>query len=377
VANKSAVSLEDAIGLMDAHVRAVAPKYLPIASAVGKRSVEALSARLQVPPVTLAAENGFGVWVPEAEDLAGPQCAFPISRDAPLLDQCAPLPDGVNAVVPERDVRLRRGQRIAERAVKPGDATLQPGSSLTSGQPIIGAGDLITLRTAYIAEMAGVHHASVRMPMIDVIFNSFSNPTPSDSFVRLVANETGRRGAVIGSVQFAGGDGALLADALSQSAADIILVVGGTSAGPQNTTVPTLRSVGRILFHGVKLDPGGTTSLAEVAGRPVIALPGCIPDLLAASATIMRQISLKAIGRPVHEAETREARLAASLPASGSVVRAHFGHFRDGVFEQIDLSHSYSAEIAHMNGLVVLPAKARARPAGSKVEVMKLRSAAG
>jgi molybdopterin biosynthesis enzyme len=127
----------------------------------------------------------------------------------------------------------------------------------------------------------------------------------------------------------------------------------------------------------VKLNPGGATCLAEVAGRPVIALPDCIPDLLAASATIMRPISLKAIGRPVHEPETRDAKLATALPASGPVARAHFGHFHDGVFEQFDLCHSYSAEIAHVNGIVVMPAKSRARPAGSKVEIMKLRSAAG
>ncbi|MGL5138349.1 MAG: molybdopterin-binding protein, partial [Beijerinckiaceae bacterium] len=306
--NKSSVSIEEAVRLIDTHVRPVRPRYLPLARAVGRRAVEALFARRQVPSAAIAAQRGFGVWAKDVGDLAETACNFIVPRDAPVMNREASLPEDVNAVLPLETLALRRGQHVAQRAIRPGDGVILAGSVFRTGDEIVGAGKLITLQAAYIAELAGVNQAYVRMPVLDVVFNSAHNPSPNDAFVRIVADEVTRRGGVLGSLQFAGGDTTQLGEALANSSADVVYVIGGTGSGPVDTTISALKGAGRMIFHGVRMDPGGTTSLAEIADRPVLALPGCIPDMPAANAAITRQVSLKCMERAVHAADTMEAR---------------------------------------------------------------------
>jgi molybdopterin molybdotransferase len=373
VANRNRISVDEAVKLVARHVRPVRPKFLPLARAVGRRTADPVLARRPVPAVPLAAENGFGVWAKEIEELSETACAFVVPRSAPVIIREAPLPEEVNAVLPVEATTLKRGQRLLQRAVKPGDGVILPGSLLQPGDEILAAGKNITLLAAHMAELAGVNEVHVRMPLIDVVFNSTQNPSPNDSFIRIVADEVSRRGGVLGSVQVAGGDVALLKDALALSSADMVYVIGGTRDGASGTTIQALESVGQMIFRGVRMEPGGTTSLALVDGRPVLALPCCLPDLLAANAILTRHVSLVAAGRPTHPADTREARLAAGVPASGGHARVYFGCLEDSVFEILETPHSLSPGFSRVNAMVVAPAGARARASGGKIAVLKVR----
>ncbi|MGL5139327.1 MAG: hypothetical protein ACRC7G_16330, partial [Beijerinckiaceae bacterium] len=81
--------------------------------------------------------------------------------------------------------------------------------------------------------------------------------------------------------------------------------------------------------------------------------------------------------RAVHAADTMEARLAAAVPASGNRARVYFGRLDEGVFEQLDTPHSYSAAMAQINAMFIANEGARGRAAGSRIAVMKVRGTRG
>jgi molybdopterin molybdotransferase len=83
---------------------------------------------------------------------------------------------------------------------------------------------------------------------------------------------------------------AALAQALERS--DCVLISGGSSIGLRDLTVQVLESLpeSRILAHGVAISPGKPTILAEVAGKPVLGLPGQVTSA---------QIVLLVFGQPL------------------------------------------------------------------------------
>lgn len=58
------------------------------------------------------------------------------------------------------------------------------------------------------------------------------------------------------------------------SAADLILINAGSSAGSKDYTAGILKETGEVLVHGVAMMPGKPTILGVVNGKPVIGIPG-------------------------------------------------------------------------------------------------------
>ncbi|MBY0457964.1 MAG: hypothetical protein K2V38_11540, partial [Gemmataceae bacterium] len=69
--------------------------------------------------------------------------------------------------------------------------------------------------------------------------------------------------------------------------ADVVLVSGGTSVGPEDHVPAAVAGLGELAVHGVALKPGGPTGVGFVGGKPVFLLPGnptaclCAYDLFA------------------------------------------------------------------------------------------------
>jgi molybdopterin molybdotransferase len=78
--------------------------------------------------------------------------------------------------------------------------------------------------------------------------------------------------------------------ALCQSAADAVLISGGSSVGTEDFAAEVLAEVGELCLHGISMRPGGPTGLGFLGGRPVFLLPGnpvaclCAYDLFAGHA---------------------------------------------------------------------------------------------
>jgi len=56
--------------------------------------------------------------------------------------------------------------------------------------------------------------------------------------------------------------------------ADVVLVNAGSSAGSEDYTADVIRTLGKVLVHGVATKPGKPVILGEVKGKPVVGVPG-------------------------------------------------------------------------------------------------------
>lgn len=55
---------------------------------------------------------------------------------------------------------------------------------------------------------------------------------------------------------------------------DMILIVGGSSAGSEDFAREVIASVGRVMVHGVAMMPGKPTVIGEINGKPAFGIPG-------------------------------------------------------------------------------------------------------
>jgi molybdenum cofactor cytidylyltransferase len=68
-----------------------------------------------------------------------------------------------------------------------------------------------------------------------------------------------------------------LADAVAQAPGEIVLILTGSATSDRNDVGPAalIAAGGRLTRFGMPVDPGNLLFLGDIAGRPVIGLPGC------------------------------------------------------------------------------------------------------
>jgi molybdopterin biosynthesis enzyme len=74
---------------------------------------------------------------------------------------------------------------------------------------------------------------------------------------------------------------------------DLLLLAGGSHHGPRCLGLDALLAAGKVALAGVGLEPGGSLSVGEVAGRPVLCIPGTLPDVLTAFVLFARPLAHK------------------------------------------------------------------------------------
>jgi molybdopterin biosynthesis enzyme len=77
-------------------------------------------------------------------------------------------------------------------------------------------------------------------------------------------------------------DAASIALAFDASACDLLITIGGSGVGRTDATVAALAARGKVIAHGIALQPGRTTAVGRIGTTPVIALPGAPDQALAA-----------------------------------------------------------------------------------------------
>lgn len=77
------------------------------------------------------------------------------------------------------------------------------------------------------------------------------------------------------------------------SQVDILLLVGGSHSGARCLALDVIASTGEVAISGLEMTPGGNTSCGRVNERPVFALPGSLPDVLAGLVLLVRPLAHK------------------------------------------------------------------------------------
>jgi len=331
--------MERLLSIRDEVVRAVAPvaaEDVPLAAALGRYLAADALARVQAPPHTCSAMDGYAVRAADvaracelpvvATIYAGDVPGRPLARaEAARIFTGATLPAGADAVVREEATRPA-GERVAFLdAAREGENVRRAGEDVARGALALGAGVRIGARQAALLGAVGIASVSVRrQPRVAIVSTGdevISGRTPDSNGAALEGLV-----AAIGAVpeRRAVGDRleavvAALSGALES--ADAVVTVGGVSVGERDHVPAALARLGAdVRVHGVPMKPGKPFLFALAGGKPVFGLPGSPSACLVAFEVFARPALLALCGAARRERLAIPVRLAE--PAAGRPGRA-------------------------------------------------------
>jgi putative molybdopterin biosynthesis protein len=84
----------------------------------------------------------------------------------------------------------------------------------------------------------------------------------------------------------------------------VVLIVGGSSAGSEDFARNVIEQLGEVLVHGVTIMPGKPVVIGKVAHKPVIGIPGYPVSAIIAFEQFVRPLICGLLGQPEPERET-------------------------------------------------------------------------
>lgn len=393
---------------MRAHVLArCAPlpaEEVPLIAAVGRVLAGELRAQRDLPAYDNSAMDGLGVRV---ADVAGASESTPVALrvgatslpggvDPGRLVQGqgirvmtgAPIPDGVEAIVMREacdETRVGEGIIAVREAPAPAQHIRRRGEDVRAGDVVGRVGDVVTpARLNLLLASGHVTAPVVRRPRVAVL--------ASGDELREVGEPAGERDvinsnahAIAGACRLLGCDVTLLGiarDSLASHEAkidearghDVLLTIGGVSAGTHDFVRPALLARGAALVaHKVAMRPGKPLAWATLGDTRVLGLPGNPVSALVSFTLFVAPALRSLMGWRVVLPVSEQALLLDEITKKpGIEVYARAQRTPAGVRSlEKQGSHQVSA-LAEADVLVVVPRDVERLPAGTKVRCLLL-----
>ncbi|MFZ6181698.1 gephyrin-like molybdotransferase Glp [Nannocystis pusilla] len=300
--------LADALALLRGRAVRLAAEVVPLAAAFGRVLAGDVLAPIDVPGYVRAAVDGYAL---RGEDSFGatidaplvlpvrgdslPGRPFPAALgpgEAVRIATGAPLPAGADAVLQAELARevVRGGRVLVELlgSVPPLRHIGQVGEDMSLGTCVLGAGrrlrpqDVGALASLGLADVAVVRRPRLGLLVTgDELVPPGAPPGPHqivDSNSLVLAGLAARDcGEWLAPLRARDGAEALRAglDALLAGPADVLLITGATSVGPEDLMPQIFRERGHLDIHGLAVRPASPTALGRAHdGRPAFLLPG-------------------------------------------------------------------------------------------------------
>ncbi len=361
---------------------------LPTARALGRITARPVMAARSNPAFRVAAMDGYAV---RSDAVAGASEVRPVDqelgRQAFPVDTGDPLPEGCDAVVMVEDVwpAEREGWIRIPVPVARWQHVRQVGEDVVEGEMVLPSGVVLEPRHLAAALAAGCGRVWVRrrprvaiLPTGDELVDPVGPIEPgqvpefNSVLVGGLVESWGGEALVLPAVP---DDETALRDALQEAlgAADLVVVLAGSSAGRGDLTVGVLDAMGTLLFHGVNMMPGKPTCAAVVGRRLVLGLPGYPVSAAVAAEAFLKEALRWLLRRPAATRRTAPAVLArktSSKAGHREIVRVRAAKVGDRVVA-VPLSRGAGviASLASCDGLVVFGEWEEGAEAGSRVQV--------
>jgi molybdopterin molybdotransferase len=280
----------------------LAPATVPAAEAVGRRLAASLIAVDDLPRFDNAAMDGYAVagpapWRMHGTLLAGqpvPETALE-PGGAWQVATGAPVPPGTRAVLPVEDA-ARDGDTVVGQ-IEDGRHLRLRGEEAVPGEKLLPVGQAVTPQVVALAAAVGVDRLCVGgIPRVAALVTGDElGAGPGqvhDAIGPALPGWVGWAGGTLASVtRVADGAGALRT-ALTGVDADLVVVTGSSSVGPEDHVRPLLAGLdARPVVDGVECRPGSLSGLWRLGdGRLVAALPGNPFAALVAFVTIVAPV---------------------------------------------------------------------------------------
>ena len=334
-------------------LRVLDSERVAVADSVGRILSEPVYARVSAPTYHGAAMDGIAV---DARATYGASDAAPLDLDvgegAIFVNTGEPVPEGKNVVVMIEQVQILDETRVRiEAPAFPWQHVRRVGEDIVATEMLFPRHHRVGPYCTGALLAAGVSAVAVRRrPRVLII------PTGGEMLDAEAVGEEGiEPGKIIESnstvlgmlVQARGGeyrrhegirdDADAIAGAIREGAAsfDMVLVIGGSSAGARDFTRSAIeRAGGEVMVHGVTVMPGKPTLLAAVDGSPVVGIPGypvsaivAFEEFVAPALDLMQGVRRE--GRPVVTA-TPTRKIASKLGME-ELVRVRLGRVGDRI----------------------------------------------
>lgn len=212
----------------------------------------------------------------------------------------APVPDGLDAVVPAEFASESAGRIEITRPVAPSQHVAHRGEDVAAGTAVLKTRRRLRAQDAGLIASLGLSQVPVvRQPRVRIVVtgNEVVTPGTSKSLYQIYdANSymlrglIGRDGGILEAVQRRRDDPAAIREALAAPGADVILVSGGSSVGSEDHAPRLIAELGELVIHGVAMRPSSPAGAGRIGSALVFLLPGnpvsclCAYDFFAARA---------------------------------------------------------------------------------------------
>jgi molybdopterin molybdotransferase len=408
---RSAISYAEARRRVLAAAQPLPPEQVPLAEALGRPLHRAIVAAHALPPFRNSAMDGVAV---RAADLARTSLPGPITLrvagTVPAGDDAtralgegeairimtgARLPDGADAVIPVEEIEFVRGEAGVEqvrvgRASTPGENIREAGRDVAAGAIALEAGRALSPHDLALLAALGEARPTVggrpRVAVIstgDELLPPESALTPGairDSNLPMLVALMADGGARVVSAMRVGDDPSLVETQVraALAKADVVVTIGGVSAGDFDPVKIGLAGVGGIELWHVAMRPGRPQAFGTPDRRLFFGLPGnpasvaCVFEALVRPA-IRRLQGFSMIDRPrvaVRAAVDIESRVERTDFVRVTLDRHQGEWWASPAGDQVS---GHLAPQSRAHALLVIPAAAARVAAGDGGEALLLR----
>ncbi|MCD6369559.1 MAG: molybdopterin biosynthesis protein [Thermoproteales archaeon] len=398
------VELEEVIPLIEKHVRLKPLGYeeVQLPKAVGRVLAEDIEAKINLPPFTRSLVDGYAVIstnVSEAyEDnpvrlkitgriYAGSSEKIEINNgECVEVATGAPLPFPANAVVPVEYTHETGGEAEIYRRVAPGENVDQVASDIVRGEVIARKGEKVTPVLIAALAAAGINSVKVFRTVTVAVFsigNELKPPGEKLEYAEVYDSNT----YMVSALLYSAGANVVnmgivkdieqdikerLDEALNW--ADIVVTIGGTSAGLEDLTYRILDSYNPgVIIHGLKVKPGGPTAIAVAGRKIIVALPGFPLSCLTAATHILLPIVRRLQGLREEPEEKIEAVLCTFTPGAlgrKRLVPVIVAKRKSGnIAFPLPVHSGVIGRLPKLDGYIVVPENVEGLSEGTKVDV--------
>ncbi len=387
---------------MLAAVAPLAAELIGTEAAAGRTLADTLLAPRAQPPFRSSAMDGYGVRAADltlgrftvlGEALAGKGYAGgPVgAAGAVRIFTGAPVPDGVDVVVPQELAR-REGESLWLEAPGPLRTNIRAaGVDFKAGDLLVRGGTRLHARHVALIAAAGVGAVNVtRQPRIAVLptGNEIVQPGMRAAPEQIFDSVSFGLGAMIEGwggkpirISARPDETAAIAAAIEPTldAVDLVVIIGGASVGAYDLVKPSLARLGLVVaVQRIAIRPGKPTWFGTIGGKPVLGLAGNPAAAMVCAQLFLRPLVHALLARESDAIASVAARLDGEVGDSGAnecylraLVRTD-AEARRWARPFDDQDTSLVSVFAAANALIRRPAGARAAGSGTIVEVMLL-----
>lgn len=292
----------------------------------------------------------------------------------------APLPLGVDAVLPVEETEVEGETVRAVGAVSAGKHVGQVGEDVRCGDVVQPAGRALRPQDLGVLSSIGVATLSVvRRPVVRIVVTGNELlPAGTKPEGNRIADANGPMLAALvardGGVPIVGGIVPDIPEAIRAALsepADVVLVSGGSSVGQEDYVPKLLADEGELAIHGIAMRPSSPAGMGRLGGRHVFLVPGnpvsclCAYDFFAGRA-------IRALGGRSRDWPYRSVRAALTRKLVSVVGRVDYARLRVIGSEAEPLAVSGASVLSsttRADGFAIIPADSEGYPPGAEIEI--------